>query len=79
MCWVSVVEHLCSSPESHEEVPLASRVAMATHGSYKKYAGLECSSEVLHLPNMCEVLGSVLSSEKKEKHINEREACKRWL
>lgn len=78
MCWVSVVEHLCSPPESHEEVPITSRVAMATHGSYKEYERF-IGSVVLHLPNMCEVLGSILSSEKKEKHMNKREACKRLL
>lgn len=75
-----MVEHLCSFPKSHEELPLTSRVAMATQGSYKEYEGLECSSVVLHLPNMCEVLGSILSSEKKkEKCINKREACQRLL
>lgn len=68
-----MVEHLCSFPKSHEELPLTSRVAMATQGSYKEYEGLECSSVVLHLPNMCEVLGSILSSEKKKRKMHKQE------
>lgn len=50
-----------------KEVSLTSRIAMASHGSYKEeYGRLECSSVVVHLTNVCEVLGSIPSVEKKK-------------